>query len=232
MNVGPTVAPVAALIGEPTRASVLAILSDGRARTATELSYAVGVSAQSVSGHIAKLLDGRLLKCNQQGRYRYYRLASIEVANALEALMVVTSIEPTGLKRFGPRDEAMCKARMCYDHVAGSLGARLADTLIDYGALLVMGDDFEITTKGERLLSRLEIDLKSVRSRRRVFARCCMDWSERRPHIAGALGAELASRFLEFGWLTRTQTNRTLCITAHGVREFGSVFSIDVSDLK
>lgn len=231
MNDGPTIATVAALMGEPTRASILATLIDGRARTATELSYAAGVSAQSVSGHIAKLVDGNLLAGQRQGRHRYYCLAGPDVAKALEALMVITDASPTPHRRHGPRDEALRNARMCYDHIAGGLGVMFADMLIERGALVATGDDFELTGVGEELFSQLDVDVKSVRDRRRAFARCCLDWSERRPHLAGALGAALASRLLELQWLNRVKDSRALRITANGKRGLRKTFALDLSGL-
>lgn len=225
------VAAVAALMGEPTRASVLAALTDGRARTATELSYAAGVSAQSVSGHIAKLVDGHLLKGTRQGRHRYYRLASPDVAKALEALMVITAARPTRHRRHGPKDEALRKARMCYDHIAGSLGVMLADALIQRDELVAIGDDFELTASGETRMSRLGLDVALARSCRRAFARCCLDWSERRPHLAGALGAALATRLLKLHWLKRVNDSRALRITARGKQEFKKFFCLDLSVL-
>lgn len=229
MDDGPNVAAVAALMGEPTRASILASLNDGCARTATELAYAAGVSAQSASGHISKLLDGHLLVGSRQGRHRYYRLASSNVAKALEALQVITAARPTRHRQHGPRDEALRKARMCYDHIAGRLSVMLVDVLVERGALAVVDEDFELTATGDQLLSHFGLDIETARGRRRAFARCCLDWSERRPHLAGALGAAMASRLIELQWLSRVKDSRMLRITARGKQGFRQSFALDLA---
>jgi len=223
MQYGPGVAAVGALMGDPARASILCALLDGRARTPTELSYVAGVSAQTTSAHLAKLSDGRLVSMEKHGRHRYYRLASPAVARAVEALMVVSAGRRE--RRPGPRDDALREARLCYDHIAGRLGVALTDALLARGALARDGEALALTPRGEAWLTAFGVDVPSARRRRRRFLLACLDWSERRHHVAGAVGAALAARLLELGWLRRAARGRALTVTAGGrqglAREFG-----------
>ncbi|MDH3476484.1 MAG: metalloregulator ArsR/SmtB family transcription factor [Rhodospirillales bacterium] len=228
MSEGPYIAETGALLGDPARANILTALLDGKARTATELAYVAGVSPQTTSAHLAKLTEGRLLALEKQGRHRYYRLAGTEVAELLEALARVAVKGPKRHRPTGPRDQAMRRARTCYDHLAGRLGVALADTLTERGHLLVEGKNFALAATGEAFLGEFGVDLAALRQRRRAFARSCLDWSERRPHVAGALGAALAERCFELGWVARVADSRSLRITQDGHRGLAKTFDVKV----
>ena len=221
-------AEVAALVGDPARANILFALLDGRALTATELAFAAGVSPQTTSGHLGKLLGARLLLLVKQGRHRYYRLAGPHVGHMLESIM---SVALTGPPRFQPKsklDEKLRQARTCYDHVAGVLGVGLAERLTER-EFVVLGDEAgEVTPAGAEFLSRLGVDLSAARAKRRVFCRPCVDWTERRPHIGGAVGAALANRCFELKWIERVRDSRALTITSAGRRGLREIFDLSI----
>ena len=209
-------AVIGAMIGNPARAAMLAALFDGRALTATELAGLAGVGAATTSAHLAKLVAARLLVCERQGRHRYYRLAGVEVANALEALDRLAVARPVPHR--SPTAEAMGlrDARLCYDHLAGRLGVALARGLEAGGAIQPAGRDFHLTAAGTAVMADLGIDVAAARAKRRLFARQCLDWSERRPHFGGALGAALAERAFAAGWIVRTDKRRQVRLTENG----------------
>lgn len=182
---------VAACAGDPARANMLSLLMDGRALTAGELSAAAHIMPQTASGHLARMVDAGLLVVAQQGRHRYYRLASAQVGQMLEGMMVVAAADPAA-RRFGPRDAAMRFARTCYDHLAGQLAIAIADRLVEAGYLVLADDGGEITEAGRGFFARQGIDLNV--QPHRAFCRPCLDWSERRYHLAGTLGARLKIR--------------------------------------
>ncbi|MEJ0019984.1 MAG: helix-turn-helix transcriptional regulator [Acetobacteraceae bacterium] len=203
------IAATAALLGDPARANMLAALMDGRALTAKELAYAAHVTPQTASGHLAKLADGGLLAAERQGRHRYYRLASPLVGQMLEGVMAVAGPAPsrTTAWRGG---EALRTARTCYDHLAGRLGVALADALTGQRHVTLGVDGGQVTPQGVRFLEAFGA---SPGPGRRVFCRPCLDWSERRPHLAGRLGAALACRCFELGWIARQRDTRAVAIT-------------------
>lgn len=219
---GPYIAEAASLIGDPTRANILMALMDGRARTASELAYTSGVSPQTASGHLARLLDAQLIALERQGRHRYYRLANEHVAAALEALTVLAVHGPPRHRPTGPRDRAMRYARSCYDHLAGHAGVAITDALIAKGFLKNGEGDFALTGNGEKALSDFGLDLPALKRRKRPLVRSCLDWSERRPHLGGSVGAVLMDRLQHNGWLERVKDTRTMSITKTGVRELES----------
>ena len=228
MTAGVNIAEVAALVGDPGRANMLAALLDGRALTATELARVAGVSAATASGHLAKLTQGGLLAAVSQGRHRYFRLASPEVARMLEGIMVV-AVEPAPGRRATPRvDPALREARTCYDHLAGRLGVALADALVARGAVVLTQEAGEVTESGRALLQAFGIPVDAAQRTRRLYCRPCLDWSERRPHLAGVLGAALLERALELGWIVRQSGGRAVEVTAKGRRGFGDTFGIDL----
>jgi DNA-binding transcriptional ArsR family regulator len=218
MSDAPQIAEVAALVGDPARASMLCALLGGRALTATELAHVAGVSPQTTSGHLGKLHAARLLVLMKQGRHRYYRLAGPQVGQMLEGIMNVAMQGPPRYQPKSRLDDAMRHARTCYDHFAGTLGVGLADRMTER-ELVVLGDEAgEVTPAGLGFLSRLGVDLTAARARRRVFCRPCLDWTERRPHIGGAVGAALAQRCFELNWVERIRDSRALRITPAGRR--------------
>ena len=233
MTDGPNIALVAALVGDPARANMLVALMDGRALTAKELAYAAGVSPQTASGHLAKLADGRLLACIRQGRHRYYRVASPLVARMLESITLVAAIEaPPRHRPHSPRDDVLRLARTCYDHLAGRLGVAIADALVARGAVVLSDDGGEVTTEGAAFLAdRLTLDLAGI-PRRRTFCRPCLDWSERRWHLAGALGAALAERCFALGWVDRIRDSRAVALTPRGQIALRELFRIDAERLR
>ncbi|HEY7608674.1 MAG TPA: helix-turn-helix transcriptional regulator [Alphaproteobacteria bacterium] len=228
MATGTQTAEIAALVGDPTRANILMALADGRALTATELAFLARITPQTASGHLAKLVDGRLLSVAQQGRHRYFRLASPLVSAMLESINAMAAIE--GPPRHRPRsatDDAVRHARYCYDHLAGWLGVALADALVARGHVEFGEDGGVVTPSGTEFLTAFGLDL--ARRTRRAFCRPCIDWSERRPHIAGAVGAALASRCFELGWITRIRDTRAVTITAKGRAGLRDTFGIDLA---
>jgi DNA-binding transcriptional ArsR family regulator len=219
------IAATAALIGDPARANMLAALLDGRALTAKELAYAAHVTPQTASGHLAKLADGGLLAGEKQGRHRYFRLASPLVGHLLEGVMAVTAPEPARPTTWRGGD-ALRTARTCYDHLAGRLGVALADALSDRGHVALGTDGGEVTERGKRFLDDFGA---SPAPGRRVFCRPCLDWSERRPHFAGRLGAALATRCLDLRWIERQRDSRAVTITAAGALGFAETFGINLN---
>ncbi len=225
MASGNTIAAVAALIGDTARANILAALMGGQALTAGELARHAGVTAQTTSGHLAKLADAELIALDKQGRHRYYRLATPDVAHAIHALMAVAASGPKRHHPIGPRDEALRNARTCYDHLAGKLALALADALCERGHLTLADGAGLISLEGERFFKEFGIDLAALESRsKRPLCRTCLDWSERRPHIAGKLGAALLARLLELKWIERARDSRALRVTVAGELGLASVF--------
>ncbi|WP_037306692.1 ArsR/SmtB family transcription factor [Ruegeria halocynthiae] len=232
MHNEPPMSRVGALIGSPARALMLTELFDGRALTATELAAVGGVSAATASEHLSLLLTGGLVTREKSGRHNYYRLASAEIANALEQLAVQTAnIDPAAQSCRKPRIPIQ-DARMCYDHIAGHLGVSMADALVKKGALIALDTDYEVTPKGEALFDTLGINTGDLRRSKRVFARQCLDWSERRHHLSGAVGAALANLAFDRGWITRTTTRRVLIVTPVGQREMKTHLGITFNQVK
>ncbi len=228
---GTTLAEIAALMSDVARANILSALMDGRALTASELSWHSGVSAQTASGHLARLTEGNLLALTRQGRHRYYRLASPEVAQAIEALMAAASFGPKRHRPVGPRDEALRRARTCYDHLAGRLGIALADALTTQGHVVLSESAGLLTDGGQKFLCTLGIDLDSGRPGQRALCRTCLDWSERRPHLAGRLGAALCRRAFELGWIERIRDSRAVEVTPAGRSGLEEAFGIETASL-
>lgn len=228
MSNAPHLAEVAALVGDPARANILCALLGGRALTATELAFVAGVSPQTTSGHLGKLLTGRLVVLMKQGRHRYYQLAGPHVAQMLESVM---NVALTGPPRFQPKsrlDETMRNARTCYDHIAGVLGVGLAKRLTEREFVVLGEDAGEVTPAGAEFLSKFGVDLSIARTKRRIFCRPCIDWTERRSHIGGAIGAALANRCFELKWIERVRDSRALTITPAGRRGLMQVFSLSL----
>ena len=219
-------AEVAALVGDPARANILAALMGGRALTAGELVHAAGVSAQTTSGHLGKLADGRLVACVKQGRHRYYRIATHRVAEMLEGIMAVAADAPPRHRPPSKLDDAMRTARTCYDHFAGKLGVGLTEALCAHGHVTLADEAGEVTDSGLAFFERFGIDLVAARSRRRIFCRPCLDWTERQPHLGGSVGAALAQRCFDLGWLERMREGRALIVTKAGHRGLSETFGL------
>lgn len=216
MSESPNIARVAALIGDNARAEVLSALMSGGALTATELADMAGVTKQTISFHLGKLLEAGLLKVDQQGRHRYFRLAGQDVAQVLESLMDMAVRSEAVRPRAGPRDPALRKARVCYDHLAGELGVLAYDGMLRQGVFETRQDALWLTEHGRAWFGCLGIDTDAVASSRRSFCRSCLDWSERRHHLAGALGAALLARIQELGWAKRARDSRAIVFSERG----------------
>jgi DNA-binding transcriptional ArsR family regulator len=225
--IGPLdMAGIAALVGDPARATMLGSLMDGRALTATELALDAGVTPQTASGHLSKLVDAHLLTVLKQGRHRYHRLASPLVGRMLEGIMAVAAIEaPPRHRPRSARDDAMCFARTCYDHLAGRLGVALADALVERGVVQLDDDGGEVTAEGRDFLDGFGIE-KTERGRRGPFCRPCLDWSERRWHLGGRLGVDLTRRCFDLGWIERRRDSRAVTVTAKGREGLAQRFGV------
>jgi DNA-binding transcriptional ArsR family regulator len=230
MNMDSNLAPVAAMIGDPARASMMMALMDRRALTAKELAYAARISAPTASAHLAKLLDLGLVAVEPQGRNRYYRIASPLVAQMIEA---VALLAPADFRKppLGRGAEGLRLARTCYDHIAGVLGVAIADRLQAEGHVVIADGGGAVTARGERFFASLAITSEPAGVTRRVFCRPCLDWTERRHHLAGSLGAALCGHCLQRGWVERRRDSRALRITASGRRAFADHFGIDADRL-
>jgi DNA-binding transcriptional ArsR family regulator len=224
------VSKIAAAIGEPARASMLYCLMDGHARTSTELAAVAEVSPSTASAHLNRLKAERLVKVLVQGRHRYYSLEGRAVAKALEGLLVLAG---GARDTFVPNTPSRLRlARTCYDHMAGTVSVGLHDRLQELGWLsgdLTTGEDgYCVTVAGTKAFEALGIDLMATRTMRRRFAYACLDWSERRPHIGGALGAALLTVALKKRWVTRDLDSRALGVTNFGRREMLCRFGFQI----
>ncbi|HWW95034.1 MAG TPA: helix-turn-helix transcriptional regulator [Vicinamibacteria bacterium] len=227
MNAPYPLAAVAELIGEPARAAILIALTDGRALPAGELARAAGVSAQSASAHLSKLVGGGLLCVQSEGRHRYYAMASPEVGHAVEALgAIATRPREPGVPH--PLEtRALYNLRSCYDHLAGRVAVELTSAFEKSRMIQLRGErDYELGPEAPTGFEGLGLDTAALRRSRRRFARRCLDWTERRPHIAGALGAAVFSRLIALGWVARLPHTRALRITQRGAGELERRFGI------
>ncbi len=227
----PRLAEMASLMGDPARANILTFLMDGRARTAKELSFAAGVSASTSSAHLARLVDGGLLQVLAQGRHRYFRIAGPDVAMAIESMNVLAAQLPSRPSLTTPGTRAMHSARTCYDHFAGRLGVAIHESLMKKGALVLKADGYELTGAGSAFFLSFGVNVEKLKLESRSFARPCLDWSERKYHLAGNLGAALACRCFELGWIARKPDTRAVMVCDAGRDGLGMVFGITVEDL-
>src|ERR1700761_2244580 len=222
MKEGPSIAPIAALAGDPARANMLAALLTGKALTASELAQEAGVTVQTASSHLSKLPSGGLIAGVKQGRHRYFRLADSDVAEMLEKMMGVAARAGHLRARPGPSDPRMRKARVCYDHLAGEKGVALFDALEARGHIASAGT--RLTRKGADFMREFGIDLEALGGERRPLCRSCLDWSQRRSHLAGGLGAALLIRVYALGWAKRDRASRAVIFTPPGERSFDRLF--------
>ena len=219
---------VAALVGDTARATILAALMGGQALTASELAYLARVSRPTASEHLLKLTEARLVSVTRQGRFRYYRIASPLVARMIESIIAVAALEvPARYQPRSIRDDALRFARTCYDHLAGEVAVAIADALAARGHVVLGEDGGELTPAGAAFLAGFGADL-SPRGKR-IFCRPCLDWSERRHHIAGLVGAAIWRRCLELGWLVRERDSRALRLTAAGRAGLADVFGVELA---
>jgi DNA-binding transcriptional ArsR family regulator len=228
MIIGPLIAEIAALVGEPARATMLSALLDGRALTAGELAFAARVTPQTASTHLAKLTETGLLSVIREGRHRYFRLASPKVVEMLDGIVAVALENRPRYRPLSRQARELGKARICYDHLAGRLSVDLADFFTAHEYIVPSEDAAEITPAGTRFLTEFGIDVSALSSTRRHFCRLCLDWTERRPHIAGAVGAALTKRCFDLGWIERMKHSGAVIVTASGQRGFLGTFGIAV----
>lgn len=223
-----TFAATAALAGDPARASMLLALMDGRALTAGELATVASVTPQTASGHLARMVEAGLLVAEKQGRHRYHRLASPLIARMVETIHSVAGTTRVPPLRVGPRDSALRLARTCYDHLAGRVAVGIADRMGEEGGLVLGSDGGELTEAGRRLLQRIGVDVPAAGRGRRSFCRPCLDWSERRYNLAGAIGAALLDGLVAQGWLRRTTGSRAMTVTPAGELRLRATFGLDL----
>ena len=227
-----SIAEIGAMVGEPARAAMLLNLMDGRALTAGELARAAGVAPQTASGHLAQLARAGLIGVEKQGRHHYHRLASPRVAQMLESLMDLAAARAAPERRVsaGPRDAALRAARTCYDHIAGRLGVAISDAMIARGLIECSDEGALVTGDGSAFLAALGTRFDAAARApklSRPFCRLCLDWSERRPQIAGRLGAAICAHSLSRGWVRRRAGTRALDVTPGGERSFREVFGVE-----
>lgn len=221
---------VAALVGDTARATMLAALMGGQSLTGRELAFLASISPSTASEHLAKLVDARLLAVTRKRRFNYYRIASPLVANMLESMKVVAAIEvPARHQPRSAQDEALRFARTCYDHLAGTVGVAIADALVARGHIVLNADGGELTDAGTAFLTRFGADLTPPSRSRRIFCRPCLDWSERRYHIAGHVGAEICRCCLDRGWLGRARDGRALRLTPAGRTGLAETFGVELA---
>jgi DNA-binding transcriptional ArsR family regulator len=219
MIAGPDISIIAALIGNPANANMLLALVAGPALTATELANEARLTLPTVSGHLSNLEKAGLVAVERQGRHRYFRLANADVVALLEALLPVAARAGHLRTRPGPSDVELRRARSCYDHLAGDLALKMFDSFLERGVLVGQGGEVHLTAEGRAFFEKKEIAITTMEHGRRPLCRCCLDWSERRSHLSGALGAEIFGLFLSRGWATRKAGSRIVRFAAGGERK-------------
>jgi DNA-binding transcriptional ArsR family regulator len=227
MKAGPDIAMVAALVGDPARSNMLTALMTGRALTASELAHQAGVTPQTASSHLAKLEAGSLIEPEKQSRHRYYRLTGPDVAGVLEGLAGLAARAGHMRVRTGPKDPALRRARICYDHLAGDLGVQMLDSMKKQRLVRQSKQAIELTAEGKRFMANaLQIDAGMLAHPRRPVCKACLDWSERRHHLAGTLGAAVMTRFTELKWAARDSApgSRVVNFSRNGERRFAALF--------
>jgi DNA-binding transcriptional ArsR family regulator len=224
MKEGPNIAHIAALIGDPARANMLTALMSGKALTASELAGEAGVTLQTASSHLSKLDQGGLVRPRRQGRHKYFSLASDEVARVLEGLMGLAAGAGQLRSRSGPKEPALRKARICYNHLAGDMGVQLFDSLVRRGFLRTQREALDLSRDGRAFVTDFGIDVERLESGRMPVCRECLDWSERRSHLAGSLGRAFLGLFEEMGWVTLEKAARIVRFSPAGETAFASSF--------
>ena len=219
----------AKIIGDATRIRMLQLLMEGRALTAKELAYGARVEPATATAHLRRLLEGGLVAVKVQGRHKYFRPASPLIAELMELLMVLAPDQTTRAPA-SRIEEPLRRGRMCYDHLAGELGIGITDALVKTGILRKDADAFALTKRGADWFGEFGIDVEAARALRRKFAATCLDWSERRDHLGGALGAALAERLVDLGWIARKRNSRAVTVTEAGRRRLAEEFRLDLAN--
>lgn len=216
----------ATLIGDATRASILWNLLDGRAFTATELAIAVETSAQNISMHLGKLLDASLISVEKQGRHKYYRFSNKEVAYAVETMANLVPKPEVSVKKTSEKYPPVQYCRTCYDHLAGKIGVALTDSLLEQKIIIEKDGIFNISSEGEKWFSDFGINIEEAQKQKRIFLKPCLDWSERRNHLAGSIGALLLNKMITEDWIRKNKNSRAITITGKGEKELLKYFKI------
>jgi len=224
MKEGPDIALLGSLIGDPARANMLTALMSGKALTATELASEANVTLQTASAHLGKLESGGLLRQRKQGRHRYFSLAGDDVGGVLESLMGLAAKKGHMRTRTGPKDPALRKARVCYNHLAGEFGVRMFDSFRARKLLDDKDGTLDLTDDGRAFVAQLGVELDSLGRSRRPLCKPCLDWSARRSHLAGSLGQALLDRFYQLGWARRVDGTRVVAFTKQGEAAFEATF--------
>ena len=227
MITGPIIAEIAALVGDPARATMVSALLDGRALTASDLAGAARITPQTASTHLAKLTGAGVLSVVRQGRHRHFRLASPTVADMIDGIVAVALQTRPRYRPLSREARALSAARICYDHLAGRLSVDLTDALVARRCVVLDDDAAEITSAGTRFFTEFGIKLPTGPSRRRHVCRLCLDWTERRPHIAGAIGIAITRRCFDLGWIERMKRSQAVIVTPPGRRGFLKTFGVN-----
>lgn len=226
MKEGPDIALLGALIGDPARSNMLVALISGKALTASELAAEAGITLQTTSAHLGKLETASLIRRRKQGRHHYFTLADDDVASVLEAMMGLAAKQGHLRTRTGPRDPALRKARICYNHLAGEFGVHMYDSLQAQQYIVEEAEALELTERGHDFIASLGVNIQAIASPRRPLCRSCLDWSARRTHLAGSLGTALLDRLFDLNWAKRIKNTRIIEFSAHGERQFLEKFPI------
>lgn len=228
MGINPNMAEIGSLLGETSRATMLASMMDGRFHTASELAYMAAIKPQTASFHLSKLVEGQLVRVEKQGRHRYFQLAGEEIAQLLESFLAISPPPEVRSLKQSSQMKLLQDARTCYDHLAGKLGVQLAESLLNAGFLKLVEKQFLITEEGAQFFTDFGLDLDDLKRKRRSFSHACLDWSERRYHLAGALGEGILTHFLSLGWVTRVPSIRAIKVTEKGRAGFKEVFKFEI----
>lgn len=221
-------AQIASLLGDKSRSVMLWCLLDGRAYTALELSICADISAQSASNHLKKLIQANILLVEKQGRHRYYRYATSEVAQVIESMAGLVSINDEYTRAKKPELNGITYARTCYDHLAGKIGVKITDALLDKGMVEIVERTYKITSTGKSWFQNVGIDIDDIMLQKRSFAHPCLDWSERRHHLAGALGASFLTMMLQNDWIRRKKDSREILVTGKGKLELKTRLNLEI----
>ncbi|WP_202077183.1 ArsR/SmtB family transcription factor [Caldalkalibacillus salinus] len=230
MSSNPNIGKIAALIGHPSRVEMLLSLSGGKSLPASELARSARISPQTASSHLSKMVEGGLLIHESYGRHKYFRLASAEVGHALEALLTIAQPKTICSLRESNQLIALRHARTCYDHLAGEIGVALTDRLLELQFIEESGKDFMLTEEGKQRLIDFGVEVEECLKSRRYLARQCLDWSERRHHLAGSLGAALTKRLFNLEWIERLPDDRAVRVTEIGIKGLFDEFGLQIKE--
>ena len=222
----PNIAYIGNLIGDTARAKMLTALMSGKALTATELSLEAGITPQTASSHLVKLVEGELLVVRKQGRHKYFQLKNAQVAELIEQMLNITASVSAVNISTGPDNKRLRKARICYDHLAGELGVQLFDALVNNGKLTENSNELSLTETGRKFFNEIGVDFSSLEARRRPICKACLDWSERRSHLAGSLGKWVLDDAINRSWAVQDLDSRVIQFTPQGLKTFTQRYAL------